>query len=58
MKWIAIDHKTDQIIAEAYSYLECSDAAQKVSGYAREPGTVAPYFLTTEGWFSPKEKNG
>jgi hypothetical protein len=52
IRWIAIRKSNDGVIAAGESYLECSDAATAASGWNRAPGTVAPYFITTDLWFS------
>lgn len=51
-RWYAISNSSNCVIAEGDSYLECSDAAARASGWDRAPGIVAPYFLTTDRWFA------
>lgn len=47
--YIAISHKDNSIICQADGYIKCSDLAQKLTNW-NEPGSVAPYFITTIDW--------
>lgn len=50
-QWFAIRKSDNAVIAEGASYLQCSNAAVRASGWDRSPGTVAPYFMTNAPWF-------
>lgn len=39
------------IIAEGDSFSEVSERAAQVSGWKREPGSVAPYCIVSANWF-------
>lgn len=48
MIWYAIKRETNEVIAEAEGFCNCSDAALKVMPeWAEVPGSVAPYFIST-----------
>lgn len=50
-QWFAVRKSDYSVIAEGGSFLECSDAAFRASGWDRSPGTVAPYFMTNATGF-------
>jgi hypothetical protein len=47
MTYYAVMHDTGRCIASGETYLEASDAALSTGIWKMEPGTCAPYFLTT-----------
>lgn len=51
IQWFAIRKSDNAVIAESDSYLQCSNAAVRASGWDKSPGTVAPYFMTNATWF-------
>lgn len=59
MTWYAIHSTTNQLVAEAEGFVDCSDRAMKACPWGNDKkGEVAPYFLTTlppHVWAAPKE---
>lgn len=49
--YIAVSNSDNSIICQADGYIKCSDLAQKLTNW-NEPGSIAPYFITTNDWFN------
>jgi len=47
--YIAVSNSDNSIICQAEGYIKCSELAQKLTNW-NEPGSIAPYFITTIDW--------
>ncbi len=47
MIWYALDSKSREVLVEAEGFCNCSDKVGAMFP-EQEPGSVAPYFLTTD----------
>ena len=53
--YYAIMHDTEEVIAKGETFRDCVEAADATGKWGKAPGTAAPYFYTTEAWFTKTE---